>query len=436
MMTVLMAAAATRSSLRDYDKPIARSRDYTLLPSAQRQHRAGMDAAILLSSLLLLISWVNADILTWEERPYDLCFTPRDPDTGGHVHSAFTIFTIAHMNNDVWMRGLRRNRLCYCQLHNCTYCEIPNRMHPNRAPSWSKIPAFLAVKHLSEYTINIDADAVIMDFEKSFLEIARANMKEETQALFTSDLHIPRGTTNGSDAICAGVFILRDDVSVRRMLTEMFETIQAVNHKWWEQQALLIYLKNHPQVLSDDTVRIIPWEVMQTRSDLYEEGDFIKHYAGPVEHKRIPELLLEFQHHSCDIFSADHANKADDSSTMTAIPGDYPVNVPKLVTDQTVSLLHSSQADPEQQHDEGREEWQLVEEEQREGREEHGKPQQQNGEEHQEDEAQHHLWEEHLEVDEQQHDKDHAHQIIEVNAQEEVGQQHLARKHRFMSTDR
>lgn len=231
------------------------------------------------------------DLLEWSKRPYSVCYSPQEGP------SEYTLMTMSEMKNKHWQTLLRRNRLCYCAMHNCTYCELPARLDPNRAPSWAKIPAYFALKHLNEFTIAVDADAVIMNRRIDFQDIIKRYMDDHTDVLFTANLDTPRGTTLGDKSICCGVFIFRSNSeSVHLMLKDAYSK-NAVDDIWWEQRAILEYLDKYPQMYETGIVRIIPWENMQTPAVLYEAQDFIKHHAGME--KDLVEMIEDFESHSC-----------------------------------------------------------------------------------------------------------------------------------------
>ncbi len=100
---------------------------------------------------------------------------------------------------------------------------------PERPPAWSKIPLIRGLLADHDLVLWVDADAAIVD---PTLDIAD---ELGPRALMGLVAH----TYEGQEIPNAGVWVLRRHRRVLRFLDEIWANVTYLDHKWWENAALI-----------------------------------------------------------------------------------------------------------------------------------------------------------------------------------------------------
>ena len=184
------------------------------------------------------------------------------------------------------------NKKAYCEKHDYNFVLFSESLDEDRPAPWSKIKAMEEVlDSSSDWAVWIDADAFIMNDEIKLNSI----IDDEFDLIIAVD-----GFT-----INSGVFLLKNTKNSKDFLKEVYEKDWAVNHPWWEQAAITEYINEpnslkvkmigqkemnaYPPTDKEDTsgkqwtrTRNELFFYNQERADkgIYEEGDFILHFAG------------------------------------------------------------------------------------------------------------------------------------------------------------
>src|SRR5262249_6806351 len=99
----------------------------------------------------------------------------------------------------------------------------------DRPHSWLKVPLLQQILERYDFVLWLDADAIIVDAE---VDIETVVPRDAFQAFVVMD--------NGAGAgPCLGVWALRSGDRSRRFLREVWAQEHLVNHKWWEQAAVM-----------------------------------------------------------------------------------------------------------------------------------------------------------------------------------------------------
>jgi hypothetical protein len=107
------------------------------------------------------------------------------------------------------------------------FTETPT---PQRPPAWGKIELIRRLLHDHEVVLWIDADAAVIDQSVDIVkDLGDAPMG--LVALRTDEARFPIPNT--------GVWILRRCWSVRRFLKRVWDSTAWIDHKWWENAAVL-----------------------------------------------------------------------------------------------------------------------------------------------------------------------------------------------------
>ncbi len=103
---------------------------------------------------------------------------------------------------------------------------------PTRPASWNKIPLFLDLLTRYDLVVWVDADAAIVDPTD---DIADALDDRDLMALVAHEY-------DGQIVPNCGVWVLRRDRAVRRILEKVWTHTEYLHHEWWENAALLVEL--------------------------------------------------------------------------------------------------------------------------------------------------------------------------------------------------
>ena len=180
----------------------------------------------------------------------------------------------------------------YAQRHGYDLDVRRELLDPSRTPSWNKIPLFLELLTRYDLVLWIDADAAIVDPTE---DIADALEEEDLMALVAHEY-------DGQIVPNCGVWVLRRDRAVRRLLEKVWSHTEYLDHEWWENAALLVELG----------YRIEPRVEIARRSRMRQRVRFldgswnsigadpavharINHYPGRSREHRLEHLTLDVQ---------------------------------------------------------------------------------------------------------------------------------------------
>lgn len=174
----------------------------------------------------------------------------------------------------------------YAKQHNLD-AIILNNIVSDRPLPWHKI---LIIKELFDedydYVIWIDADAIFVDSGKSLAE----ELEEG------KDLYLVKHQIDSRVVPNTGVMVIKNSIWSRIFLDMVWEKEQYINHKWWENAAILDMLGYHglldetqPDNLNQNLIGKIKWLGLEWNSlpNICEsDRPIIKHYAGrPMEYR-------------------------------------------------------------------------------------------------------------------------------------------------------
>lgn len=161
-----------------------------------------------------------------------------------------------------------------------------NPAPPDRPPSWGKV--LLLQQLLSRYdeVLWIDADAVVLD-----------DTRDITDDLEPGDLMglVAHVTPEGDDPIPnSGVWLLRNDPAVIDFLDEVWDCTGFIDHKWWENAAVLQLLgyQLQPRVRLEDPAplwfrtRLLSTEWNSVPPDPHPSPRIV-HFAGMSHEERL-----------------------------------------------------------------------------------------------------------------------------------------------------
>ena len=123
--------------------------------------------------------------------------------------------------------------VAYARRHDWSVVLTSEPLNGERPPSWGKLQLIRELMSTYEYVFWVDADAIIVDLDRDLLaEIDTA----------VSDIWFarhPQDRDPGATELNAGVFAVHSTDWSRRLLTEVWNAEQFIDHNWWENAALL-----------------------------------------------------------------------------------------------------------------------------------------------------------------------------------------------------
>jgi hypothetical protein len=149
---------------------------------------------------------------------------------------------------------------------------------PERPPSWGKVSIISERLLTHDVVIWLDADAVVVDPTH---DLSHAVSRRKPLALVAHEYQ-------GQTVPNMGVVAVRSTRLTRRLMRDLWSMTQHVDHRWWENAALLEVLgydiSTEPIVLREPTRlndRIAWLDVAWNSIDLHPSpAPFVKHYPG------------------------------------------------------------------------------------------------------------------------------------------------------------
>lgn len=165
----------------------------------------------------------------------------------------------------------------YCKAHGIPFFCYGKSLDESRTPHWSKL---LALKnHVMDFDwlVWIDADAAIMNHNKSFWDVIKGN--EDYMVLIGRDV-------NGLNA---GVFILKGGIESKNWLEDVFSMTNC-GVGYYEQGAIMVSEQSeryHHRFKVIERNLINAYDAGNKLHSHYKHGDFILHAVDQSEENRI-----------------------------------------------------------------------------------------------------------------------------------------------------
>lgn len=165
---------------------------------------------------------------------------------------------------------------------------------PERPPAWGKVTAILELLGRYDLVLWVDADAAIVDPTD---DVADALGRRDLMALVAH-------TYDGQEVPNSGVWLLRRHRRTRRFLERIWARTEFVDHKWWENAAVIDELGYS----LEPTVQRIRRSRMRDRTRLLDHS-WNSIQVDPAPHPRVnhyPGRSQEFrlEHLSADLETA------------------------------------------------------------------------------------------------------------------------------------
>jgi hypothetical protein len=164
----------------------------------------------------------------------------------------------------------------YCEYYGYSYqiYEIPDD-YP-RPAAWSKIDYLIQEinNRPNQYTLWIDADAIILRHDIDLWSFIRP----EKYLYLSKD-----------NSINTGVFLIKNNGIIKKLLEQAWSMTQYLNHNWWEQAAI-IDLVNNNYLSINNYIEYIPRNIFNAHNDCITDSSFIGHFPVPFLEKKIYDV--------------------------------------------------------------------------------------------------------------------------------------------------
>jgi len=181
------------------------------------------------------------------------------------------------------------NKQKYCEKHGYEFVHGDEVLDHSRPIPWSKILLILDVMESSDcdWIFWTDADSMIMNFGIPLEDL----IDEDYHFILTEDF-----TWNPTN-LNTGQFLIRNCAESRAFLEKVYARTECINHRWWEQQGIILELEVNP---FREKTKILPQRMMnsyslernaKTLQTRYQKGDFLIHFAGCHDLKKLQRLF-------------------------------------------------------------------------------------------------------------------------------------------------
>jgi hypothetical protein len=119
----------------------------------------------------------------------------------------------------------------YAERHGWDLVVSNDGVAHGRPPSWAKVPLVVDLLRRYELVLWLDADAVIVD---GSCDVA-SELRLGRQLYLVEHKHDPTGEVTAN----AGVFMLRAGRWAERFLADVWAQADLVQHRWWENAAIM-----------------------------------------------------------------------------------------------------------------------------------------------------------------------------------------------------
>jgi hypothetical protein len=195
-----------------------------------------------------------------------------------------------------YCKGLEKalaSKVYYARKHGYTYVQGNESFWDRERPiSWSKVPFLL--HHLSElpdgeFVWMSDADVLITNPELKFEEHVLPLLPPDKDMLMVFD---------SCGHVNAGNILMRNTPWVRDFWKRVYEQTDCIYHIWWENAGILKLMETNPSdaekiFVTNDCRRFNAYLMGLPNAPLWEPGDFLVHFAGVYDHKKMNTLIDE-----------------------------------------------------------------------------------------------------------------------------------------------
>lgn len=205
-----------------------------------------------------------------------------------------TILTLA-IGNDYrkcLAKGLQ-SKQSYAHKHGYTYIQGNEEYWDRDRPiSWSKVPFLLS--HLNKMP-----DGALIWLSDADVLITNENLRFEDHVLpllpTTKDMLM---AFDSCGHVNAGNIVMRNTPWLRDFWTRVYEQTDCIYHIWWENAGILKLMEKNTSdqekiQITSECKRFNAYLMGLPNAPLWEPGDFLVHFAGVYDAKKMSSLIEE-----------------------------------------------------------------------------------------------------------------------------------------------
>lgn len=181
----------------------------------------------------------------------------------------------------------------YADRHGYVYIQAgEEHWDRNRPISWSKVP-FL----LSQLEKLDDGDIVWLSDADVYITNPSLKFEEHVMPLFL-DSHDMLMTNDACGHINAGNIVMRNSPWLRSFWKRVYEQTDVIYHIWWENAGILKLMEANESdrkkiLVTQQHKRFNAYLMGLDSQPKWEQGDFLVHFAGVYDAKKMENLIEE-----------------------------------------------------------------------------------------------------------------------------------------------
>jgi galactosyl transferase GMA12/MNN10 family len=182
-----------------------------------------------------------------------------------------------------------KNKRSYCNKHGYKFICGTRTLDSSRPIQWSKIKLILKTMENTscKWIFWTDADSLIMN-----VDFPISNLIDEQYNFILS---------RDRNSLNTGQFLIRNCKWSREFLKCVYAREECIRSNVWEQQAVILELEQNPRwmaltkIIPQRSINSYPREWIGDISECtYQDGDFILHFAGIRNKKRLCSLFESY----------------------------------------------------------------------------------------------------------------------------------------------
>ena len=205
-----------------------------------------------------------------------------------------TILTLA-IGND-YKKALSKGLLSkkqYAEKHGYTYIQGDESHWDRERPiSWSKVPFLL--KYLEQLE---DGEIVWLSDADVYITNPELKFEDHVMSLFSPNADMMM-TNDACGHVNAGNIVMRNSPWLRDFWKRVYQQTDVIYHIWWENAGILKLLEVNESdrkkvQITNQHKRFNAYLMGLDTEPKWEQGDFLVHFAGVYDAKKMESLIAE-----------------------------------------------------------------------------------------------------------------------------------------------
>ena len=180
----------------------------------------------------------------------------------------------------------------YCARHGYEYLELHEEVWDRDRPiSWSKVPQYIKYAAMDKYDYIWVSDADV------WITNPALRLEDHVLPLLPANKNLLM-TYDSCQHVNAGNMILRPCSWTVEFFKKVWDCTDCLYHIWWENAGILKLMESNPSdramiEVTTEHKRFNAYVMGLKGQPLWEKGDFLVHFAGVYDSKKISGLIDE-----------------------------------------------------------------------------------------------------------------------------------------------